>query len=587
MSRRQRGRGDAPAPGDAAERSAPRRRRRIRRADALRAQFGAAIRARRTSSGARPPSIVDRDACHEIVRWLHDDSGAALRLSHRRHRGRVSRSRAAARGRLASALAARTRRSCASRSRSPRRAARGADRSWTSGAAPIGWSASATTCSASSSRPPGSAPHPDVGAVRGGLSAAEGFPAARPLQPRGADCARRSPPIPRRTTRWKSCRSPMRSTSCPTTCASGSARGERRGLLAMSQAHGRGRARHARPRRRRAPAAHPAGVDARGRRASRRRRRPRAGDFGGEHMLINIGPQHPATHGVLRLVLELDGETVVRCIPHIGYLHCGFEKIGEYRQYNQIIPLDRPQGLPVARWRTTSPSRSAPSSCSGIEITERCTGAARDRVRAVAASSRTWSGSARPASTSARSRRSSGRSRSASGSTTCTRRGSARASRPALTRVGGMMADIPDGLDGRAARLHPHLPEDARRGRHACSPGTPSGSAARRASACMTRGRGDQLRRSRVRCCARSGVAYDVRKDFPYLDYETYDFDVPVGDARRRLRSLPRAHGGDAAVDPHPRAGARRGCPDGPVNVDDPARHPAAQVARRRATWNR
>src|SRR5688572_6484993 len=61
-------------------------------------------------------------------------------------------------------------------------------------------------------------------------------------------------------------------------------------------------------------------------------------DLGGEHMLINIGPQHPATHGVLRLVLELDGETVVRCIPHIGYLHCGFEKIGEYRQYNQIIP---------------------------------------------------------------------------------------------------------------------------------------------------------------------------------------------------------------------------------------------------------
>ena len=38
----------------------------------------------------------------------------------------------------------------------------------------------------------------------------------------------------------------------------------------------------------------------------------------GEHMLINLGPQHPATHGVLRLVLELDGETVVRCIPHVG-----------------------------------------------------------------------------------------------------------------------------------------------------------------------------------------------------------------------------------------------------------------------------
>src|SRR5919107_1835331 len=61
-------------------------------------------------------------------------------------------------------------------------------------------------------------------------------------------------------------------------------------------------------------------------------------ELSSDHMLINIGPQHPATHGVLRLVLELDGETVVRCIPHIGYLHCGFEKIGEYRQYNQVIP---------------------------------------------------------------------------------------------------------------------------------------------------------------------------------------------------------------------------------------------------------
>ena len=81
-------------------------------------------------------------------------------------------------------------------------------------------------------------------------------------------------------------------------------------------------------------------------------------------MLINIGPQHPATHGVLRLVLELDGETVVRCIPHIGYLHCGFEKIGEYRQYNQIIPLDRSRGLSQLAGQQRRASRSAPSGCS-------------------------------------------------------------------------------------------------------------------------------------------------------------------------------------------------------------------------------
>src|SRR5438046_6302007 len=56
-------------------------------------------------------------------------------------------------------------------------------------------------------------------------------------------------------------------------------------------------------------------------------------DLPGEHMLINLGPQHPATHGVLRLVVELDGETVVRVIPHLGYLHSGFEKLGEYRHY--------------------------------------------------------------------------------------------------------------------------------------------------------------------------------------------------------------------------------------------------------------
>src|ERR1700680_1222127 len=55
----------------------------------------------------------------------------------------------------------------------------------------------------------------------------------------------------------------------------------------------------------------------------------------GEQMLINIGPQHPATHGVLRLVVALDGETVVRVIPHIGYLHSGVEKLGGYRHHNQ------------------------------------------------------------------------------------------------------------------------------------------------------------------------------------------------------------------------------------------------------------
>ena len=55
-------------------------------------------------------------------------------------------------------------------------------------------------------------------------------------------------------------------------------------------------------------------------------------------MTINMGPQHPSTHGVLRVALELDGETVVRCKPVIGYLHTGMEKQAEYKTYTQSIP---------------------------------------------------------------------------------------------------------------------------------------------------------------------------------------------------------------------------------------------------------
>jgi NADH-quinone oxidoreductase subunit D len=56
-------------------------------------------------------------------------------------------------------------------------------------------------------------------------------------------------------------------------------------------------------------------------------------------MIINMGPQHPSTHGVLRLVVELDGETIVNVVPHIGYLHTGIEKTCEYEQYQKCIPL--------------------------------------------------------------------------------------------------------------------------------------------------------------------------------------------------------------------------------------------------------
>ena len=58
----------------------------------------------------------------------------------------------------------------------------------------------------------------------------------------------------------------------------------------------------------------------------------------GEKMILNMGPSHPATHGVLRLVLEMDGEIITKATPDIGYLHRGDEKIAENMHYNQFIP---------------------------------------------------------------------------------------------------------------------------------------------------------------------------------------------------------------------------------------------------------
>src|SRR5713101_4655232 len=56
-------------------------------------------------------------------------------------------------------------------------------------------------------------------------------------------------------------------------------------------------------------------------------------------MVINMGPQHPSTHGVLRIVLELDGETIVKATPHMGYVHTGIEKEGEYQTYVKAVTI--------------------------------------------------------------------------------------------------------------------------------------------------------------------------------------------------------------------------------------------------------
>src|ERR1043165_9927666 len=97
---------------------------------------------------------------------------------------------------------------------------------------------------------------------------------------------------------------------------------------------------------------------------------PAAGE-GGNRWTLNFGPQHPATHTTLRLVLELDGERVVRCTPHIGYLHSGFEKCGEHLNYNQYVTIvDRMDySAPIYN---ELPWHGATEKLMGIEITPRC-----------------------------------------------------------------------------------------------------------------------------------------------------------------------------------------------------------------------
>lgn len=249
-------------------------------------------------------------------------------------------------------------------------------------------------------------------------------------------------------------------------------------------------------------------------------------DFGAEHMLVNIGPQHPATHGVLRLVVELEGETVKRVIPHIGYLHSGFEKLGEYRQYNQIIPLtDRTDYL--APMANNIALAMAVEGLMGIQITERCR-----LLRVIACemsriiSHLVWAGTTgidlgaftpflwmfeerervynlQEAWTGARLTTS-------------------------VARVGGMMADVPEGWEAGLRHFTQTFPKTLREvdtmfTRNAIWCGRTQGVGVMSAEDAINYSLSGPMLRA-------SGVDYDVRKDRPYLGYDEFDFDVPVGE---------------------------------------------------------
>jgi NADH-quinone oxidoreductase subunit D len=84
------------------------------------------------------------------------------------------------------------------------------------------------------------------------------------------------------------------------------------------------------------------------------------GEIADERIVVNMGPQHPSTHGVLRLILELDGETVTECRLGIGYLHTGIEKSCEYRSWTQAVTF-------VTRMDYLAPLHNETAYCLGVE----------------------------------------------------------------------------------------------------------------------------------------------------------------------------------------------------------------------------
>jgi NADH-quinone oxidoreductase subunit D len=247
-------------------------------------------------------------------------------------------------------------------------------------------------------------------------------------------------------------------------------------------------------------------------------------DIKTEIMTVNMGPQHPSTHGVLRIVLELDGETVLSAAPTIGYLHTGIEKTTEQKKWQQIIPL-------VERMDYLSAQSNSMAYCLsverllGVEIPERV-----KNIRVLLAelqrinSHLVWLGTH-------------GMEVGAvSVMLYCFRERELLLNLnemlagfrlfPSYMRVGGLREDLPRGFhDAVRSFLDRFLPkldeyEDLL---------TKNEIYLERTQGVGVISKEDAVGYSLVGPIARAaGVDYDVRKYFPYLGYETYEFTVPT-----------------------------------------------------------
>ncbi len=285
----------------------------------------------------------------------------------------------------------------------------------------------------------------------------------------------------------------------------------------------------------------------------------------GEHMVLNLGPQHPATHGVLRLVLELDGETVLRCIPHLGYLHTGFEKTCEYREWNQIVPYtDRMDYLAPMLYNIGY--AQAVESLLGVQITPRC-----QVVRVLLSELNRIQGHLLWLGTTGidlgaftvflytfqERERVYNLHEAYCGARLTT----------SVTRIGGMLADLPGGwVDAMRdfANTLPDTLDEVERllSKNAIWLSRTIDIGVMDAETAINYGlTGPNLRAS--------GVAYDVRKARPYLGYDEYDFDLPVGAHGDTYdRYMVRIEEMRQSVRIIQQALDR--LPGGPINIDDP-----------------
>lgn len=254
-----------------------------------------------------------------------------------------------------------------------------------------------------------------------------------------------------------------------------------------------------------------------------------------EEMLLNVGPQHPSTHGVFRLVIKIDGEIIKEATPVIGYLHRGTEKLAEDLQYTQIIPYtDRMDYL--SAMTNNYVLCHAVETMSGIQVPERA-----DYLRVLAmelgrvASHLVWwgtylldIGAVSPFLYAFREREMIINLLSELSGARLTFN---------YMRVGGVKWDAPEGWIEKVAEFIPYMREQLA-GYHELVTGNEI--FLNRVKGVGTYTKEDAIAYSlsgaNLRC---TGVKWDLRKDEPYSIYDRFDFDVPVftsGDAWARYQ---------------------------------------------------